>query len=82
MEREWDTYFLNFDNFYQAFGTLTSVLTLEDVPVIYRHAMDSTTAGWGPEQDNKREAILYFILFIFGIAVLFLNIIMASKPQV
>ena len=75
--RSWETHYLNFDNTAFAFGTLMSILTLENAPTVYHQAMDSTSEGWGPSLNHRREAILYFILFIFALSIFFLSIIMA-----
>lgn len=76
-EREWKTHRLNFDNTLNAAETLTSIITLEECPTIWQHAFDSTNIGEGPEQNNRREVMIYFVAYLYGMALFFLNIAMA-----
>jgi len=76
-DRKWETHFQNFDNTWNALATLASIITFEEAPSVYYNAMDSTSVGRGPELNYKREAILYFLVYLFGMALFFLNIVMA-----
>lgn len=76
-DRVWETHYLNFDNVLNALSLLASIITFEEAPVMYQRAMDSTEIGKGPELHYKREAILYFLVYLFGMALFFLNIVMA-----
>ena len=76
-DRKWETHFQNFDNTWNALATLASIITFEEARSVYANAMDSTSVGRGPELNYKREAILYFLVYLFGMALFFLNIVMA-----
>ena len=75
--REWKLHRLNFDNTGRAAETLFAIITMEEAPTVWQHAFDSTEIDEGPLLNNRREVMIYFVVYLYGMALFFLNIAMA-----
>ena len=72
-EREWVTYFFNYDNLAEAFQTLFTCSTGEGWPGILYASIDSSGVDENPREDNRPAMALFYILFMTLITFFMLN---------
>ena len=76
MARTWDTAPQNFDTLQQSFLSLTSVITINYVEIMY-HLQDITEVDLSPKKDASIIFSIYIILFLIFGALFGMNLVVA-----